>query len=425
MTLMTDGTMNSLTPDEALYAFMDGELEIPDEQRLFDALAGNPELRTEMKDILSIRSAVHRDQLFPSPSVETGILAAAGLTPAGSAVVGGAGAAAVSASAPWWEGLQSLVYTAGGLVAGALVMFSVMSTTPSDKGSDLASGGGAVPPSQQQPVITGAPSQQPTPVIARVDTVYIRRVVVPVEQPAVPLVATTTPVVETNEPSTEVTTESTLMIGSSPSVDPLSASRSIVAQDIYTESPYGSAASQGLLSSDRVSPRASTLPLTFGFRTLASGLDASEPTPESVTSTLLPNTAFSLTIPLSEQHRIGVEMGTESFVQNFTGFDGYRQAEWTQTPVLFWMGATYQFSSINFEILPGLQPFAMATVGAAFSQGPIGRGTIGLAYQPAGPVRITVGLDGSALFYTFQNSWFTSTKWGLSYGLSIDLGAWR
>lgn len=421
---MTDGTMNPLTPDEALYAFMDGELELPDEQRLFDALAGNPELRTEMKDILSIRGAVHRDQLFPSPSVETGILAAAGLTPVGAAI-GGAGAAAVSASAPWWEGLQSLVYTAGGLVAGALVMFSVMSTTPSDKGSDLASGGGAVPPSQQQPVITGAPQQQPEPVIARVDTVYIRRVIVPVEQPAAPVLATAAPDVQQDEAAQSTAADPAMMIGSSPSVDPLSASRSIVARDIYTEAPYGSAASQGLLSSDRVSPRSSTLPISFGFRTLASGLDASEPTPESVTSTLLPNTAFSLTIPLSEQHRVGVEMGTESFVQNFSGFDGYRQAEWTQTPVLFWIGATYQFSSINFEILPGLQPFAMATVGAAFSQGPIGRGTIGLAYQPAGPVRFTVGLDGSALFYTFQNSWFTSTKWGLSYGLSIDLGAWR
>ncbi len=410
---MIDGPMNPLTPDEALYAFMDGELELPDEQRLFDALAGNPELRTEMKDILSIRGAVHRDQLFPSPAVETGILAAAGLAPLASAGGIGAGAAAVAATTPWWHSLQGLFYTAGGVIAGALVMWSTMSTTPTNNGSDLASGGGTVPPSSQQPVITGAPIQQPQPVIVRVDTVYVRRIVMPVDQPAQPVLATTDQA------------ESSLMIASAPTVDPLSASRSIIAQDMYTEAPYGSAASQGLLSSDRVSPRTSTLPISFGFRTLASGLDATEPTPESVTSTLLPNTAFSLTIPLSEQHRVGVEMGTESFIQNFNGFDGYRQAEWTQTPVLFWMGATYQFSSIQFEILPGLQPFAQATVGAAFSQGPIGRGTIGLAYQPVGPVRFTVGLDGSALFYTFQNSWFTSTKWGLSYGLSIDLGAWR
>ncbi|MCX6139808.1 MAG: hypothetical protein NTX15_03100 [Candidatus Kapabacteria bacterium] len=174
-----------------------------------------------------------------------------------------------------------------------------------------------------------------------------------------------------------------------------------------------------------MSPRQSGLPISFGFRTLASGLNSSEPTPESVRSTALPNTAFSLTVPLTSMHRIGVEMGTESFKQTFTGFDGYRETQWTQTPVIFWLGATYQFAPSTFEILPGLSPFALATVGAAFSQGPVARGTVGLAYQPIGPVRFTVGLDGSALFYTFQNSWFTSTKWGLSYGLSIDLGTWK
>ena len=120
---MIDGPMNPLTPDEALYAFMDGELELPDEQRLFDALAGNPELRTEMKDILSIRGAVHRDQLFPSPAVETGILAAAGLAPLASAGGIGAGAAAVAATTPWWHSLQGLFYTAGAAIGRALVMW--------------------------------------------------------------------------------------------------------------------------------------------------------------------------------------------------------------------------------------------------------------------------------------------------------------
>jgi hypothetical protein len=189
--------------------------------------------------------------------------------------------------------------------------------------------------------------------------------------------------------------------------------------------PPTTSASQDLLQARPISPRTATNPVVLGFRTLASGLSASEPTPQDVQDAMLPNTAFSLTIPLSSFHRVGVEMGSESFTQSFTGMDGDRPAEWTQTPVLFWIGATYQFTPWDLELLPGLSPFAQATIGGAFSQGPVGRGTVGLAYQPVGPVRMTVGLDGSALFYQFQNSWFTTTKWGLSYGLSVDLGGWR
>ncbi len=421
---MIDGPMNTYTPDEALYAFMDGELEIHDEQRLFDELAANPELRTEMKDVISIRSAVHRDQLFPSSSVESGILAATGFAPLATAgAVSGAAAGAIAA-APWWEGLSSLFYTAGGIVAGALVVFASLSSPKQEETRGFASGGTIEPPTMQQQGITGAPQQQLPPVV-RVDTVYVRRGIVTLEDAPkeVPSnIVESTPIVA---PEQSPTTE-TPSITSADGIDPLSAFRSNVSTETYGEAPYGSAASQGLLAADRVSPRSNTLPAVLGFRTLASGLSASEQTPESVQSANIPpNTAISFTVPLNDDHRIGVEMGTESFRQNFSGFDGYRMAEWTQTPVLFWLGATYLFTPTQFEILPGLSPFGQVTVGGAFSQGPVARGTVGLAYQPVGPLRFTVGLDGSALFYTFQNSWNTSTKWGLSYGLSIDLGAWR
>ena len=68
-----------LTPEESLYAFIDGELDVDHEQGLFDALACDVSLRREMKDLLTIRSAVYRDVIAPPPSVESRILAGAGL----------------------------------------------------------------------------------------------------------------------------------------------------------------------------------------------------------------------------------------------------------------------------------------------------------------------------------------------------------
>lgn len=411
--------MIPITPDEALYAFMDGELDLHDEQRLFDSLAADPELRSEMKDHLSIRNAVHRDQLFPTAAVESGILVASGLAPAASA---GGIVATTGAAATWWQGLSPLLYTAGGVVAGVLVMFSTMNIQSDNKNGGLAGGTGSTQPPTQPLAIAGPAQSLPQAQAVHVDTVYVRqRIVEMADAPEVPIQPLQV-VPESVEDNATLTSIAVLPVTT---VDPLSSSRSILTSSSFSAAPYGSANSQGLMSAERMSPRQSGSPVSFGFRTLASGLSSSEPTPESVTSTVLPNTAFSLTIPLNEVHRVGVEMGTESFNQTFTGFDGYRESEWTQTPVVFWLGATYQFAPTSFEILPGLSPFAQATFGAAFSQGPVARGTVGLSYQPIGPVRFTVGLDGSALFYTFQNSWFTSTKWGLSYGLSIDLGTWQ
>ena len=117
-------------------------------------------------------------------------------------------------------------------------------------------------------------------------------------------------------------------------------------------------------------------------------------------------------------------MGTESFRQQYTGVEEGRGVTYLQTPVLYWVGGTYQYTGPEF-ILPGLAPFVDATLGFAVTQGPVGRTTAGLAYQPWGPLRFTVGLDASAMGYQHNAEWFASTKWGLSYGLSIDLGSVR
>jgi len=167
------------------------------------------------------------------------------------------------------------------------------------------------------------------------------------------------------------------------------------------------------------------LPVSLRLRSLASGIPSSETPPTDLQNALLPNAAFALTMPLGTEHRIGIEMGSESFRQNFNGMLADRPVEYYQVPVLFWMGANYQYSPTEFSILEGLRPFAEITAGMAFAQGPLARGSIGLQYQPSGPIRFSVGIDGAALMYQFQNRWFNSTKWGITYGISIDMGGFR
>lgn len=407
---MNEFPLTPMQPDEALYAFLDGELDPHHEQPLFDELAAQPQLRTEMKDLLAIRGAVHRDAVFPPPQSDF-TLPLTGIAP----TIAGAGAAASGVAAGTASGVAatsvlwpSILSATGGLVIGAAIMALMMASDPVTTEQTTSGIAGNSVPERLQPER-----------IVVVDTVVVTRRIavpaVPIEQ--VPVMATpATDQSVASQPSaaqtaSDVQPEAPLAVGS---VQPLSA--------------FAHSASPASLSTREIATIAqpqAALPVRLGFRSLASGVPSSEATPNSMQTALLPNTAFSLTIPLSADHRIGVEMGSESFRQTFSGFDGFRTAEWIQTPVLFWLGATYMFEPTALEILPGLRPFGTASVGTVFAQGPIARGTIGVAYQPAGPVRFTVGVDGAALMYSFQGAWFSSTKLGLSYGLSIDMGGWN
>ncbi len=397
---MNEFPLTPMQPDEALYAFLDGELDPHHEQPLFDELAAQPQLRTEMKDLLAIRGAVHRDVVFPPPQSNLA------LPPAGVATsaAGAASAGAAATSALW----PSILSAAGGLVVGAAIMALMMASDPVAIEQATIGIAGNTTPERLQPER-----------IVVVDTVVVtRRIAVPavrVEQ---------TPAITT--PATEQTAAT--VAADVQTADDVQADAPLAVGSVHPLSAFTRSESPALLSTREFSTIAqpqAALPVRLGFRSLASGVPSNEATPNSMQTALLPNTAFSLTIPLSADHRVGVEMGSESFRQTFSGFDGFRNAEWIQTPVLFWLGATYIFEPTALEFLPGLRPFGTASVGTVFAQGPIARGTVGLAYQPVGPVRFTVGIDGAALMYSFQGSWFSSTKLGLSYGLSIDLGGWK
>ncbi|RPI67091.1 MAG: hypothetical protein EHM43_09920 [Ignavibacteriae bacterium] len=394
--------MTPLTPDEALHAFMDGELDLTNEQSLFDELAVSPELRNEMKDALAIRDAVHQDLLAPPASAESGLLAGLGFTTGAGAGSAAAASAAASSSAGGSAWLSRTLYSVGGGVAGFLLAWMLF-TDANNEISTTNVGNMAT---------TGTVSTGPQPVDpVRVDTVY-----------AVKYVAQ-------RMTATPATTDESRIERAAAIQPPEEAppTEEAVATIVQPEAiPYRTSSYDVTMrKADLMSPGTSAAPVTFRLRTLASGLSNAETIPASVQDAILPNTAYALLMPIGNGQRIGVEMGTESWQQTFSGSEDGRPVEITQTPVLFWMGATYQIQPMEFRFLEGLSPFADATLGVAFAQGPVGRATVGLAYQPYGPIRFTVGLDGSALMYQYQNAWFTSTKWGMSYGISFDIGALR
>lgn len=120
----------SLSNEESLYLFMDGELDSAHEESLFSELAYNAELRNEMKDLLFMRNAVKRDDVAPPLFVKDRLISAVGLATATLGAGSGAGTIAVSEFAngamQWWNTLwiKIAIPVVTGLVgAGAMWVY--------------------------------------------------------------------------------------------------------------------------------------------------------------------------------------------------------------------------------------------------------------------------------------------------------------
>ena len=79
-----------------------------------------------------------------------------------------------------------------------------------------------------------------------------------------------------------------------------------------------------------------------------------------------------------------------------------------------WQSGTPQIGTSGFS------PFVQGLVGGT-EFGPLGRGSAGLLYSPAGPLSFMLGVEGAALAFNHQNRWFASTKYGFTYGVLVRL----
>jgi len=422
--------MTPLQPDEALYAFLDGELDVVDEQRLFDALASSTELRSEMKDMLAIRNAVHRDVAVPSPALEASLLSAAGLTTTSP----GATALISRVPASFWP------TAAAAMFAAVTILGSMLLVSQHTEPAIVAVAGGETVPSATVRIdtverITTPVTTRPTTddklrdQLARSERLRAELSnALSAAEATIQLLtddrqATSALISELQAENAALREENEALAGRLSALD-----RVIIptnTTDVHRSTSLGSLREATVARAEALSTAQSSLPVTLRLRSLASGLSSGQSIPSNVTDAILPNTSVAFMVPLAEGHALGLEMGSETFRQQYTGVIGNRLIEYSQTPVLFWMGATYHLSPFEIDIVDGLRPYLDLTAAYAYSQGPLGRASLGLRYQPAGPIAFNLGFDAAALGFQHQNTWFSTTKFGMTYGISIDLGSLR
>lgn len=118
---------------------------------------------------------------------------------------------------------------------------------------------------------------------------------------------------------------------------------------------------------------------------------------------------------------IGPEFGNEPFSQRFIHSENGKRYIYEQLPSVWWAGAGFMASMSNkIDGLFGAVPFGKLFLGAT-ELGPMGKLSAGLQWKSdSWGLGAFLGVEGSMMAYQNQSRWYSSEKLGITYGLTIQ-----
>jgi hypothetical protein len=129
------------------------------------------------------------------------------------------------------------------------------------------------------------------------------------------------------------------------------------------------------------------------------------------------NLGLLLMYRLSDRNAFGVEFGSEPIPQSFEGTLSSGQVIlYEQQPTTMWAAITYRHTFAPLGL--GFSPFAQVGAGGT-RYGPTGRATLGIQYEPVGPLTFIFGVEGTSMLYSNESTWYSSNKLGLTYGVAL------
>lgn len=447
-----------------LYEFVDGSIEQHNEETLFRAMSENHELRNELKELLTMKSAVQSDVKAFTPPVESTmkIFGALGYASPAASVDTSSGNSSTISSQPTTGNIftsffgKSASYIAGYLQAfiGGVVLtgisLAVLSSTDtirwsSDENNRIVSSS----VSDKRPIMKSFSVEQPgtntdnqisktnssndTTIKTKetVKYIYIRS-----KEDKADMMYNSANTITPINPSansegvdnSEITSVHTPSPFSEESSAPIVSAITEYKQKEYnnSESFFG----QSNTNKTSVPPMVhSSLPdfsenafqksddWVIEMRRLdVRPADETQFTPQSNAFSL--NAALNALYKASDDFSIGLELGYERFYQTFESVDKQnRRVQIYQQPSLLTGGLALRYSPYNFD---GLQPFIHTSVN--FSQvGMVNRGLLGVQYAAGSSISFSLGIETSLLLYTEKNVSYSTMNYGLSYGFSLNL----
>lgn len=137
-------------------------------------------------------------------------------------------------------------------------------------------------------------------------------------------------------------------------------------------------------------------------------------------SPLFTNMAAALFWTLGEEHALGIEAGQEAIPQQYSGVENNVPVRYEQNLLTPWFGAMYRYRPSWARLGSKLAPLAELHAGATREFWPEGRLSLGIGYAPLPKLSLELALEGSLVAYPFQNTWFTTSKLGVTYGLVVS-----
>ncbi len=387
---------------------LDGELDAMHESTLFGELAVNADLRSEFKQQLAIRSAVQNDRVALVPPVALTSSVISGLGFAGPLAGAAAGAVGGSLLSTWLPKVGIPLLAAA---AATGITWGIMRNDAPQQEAMQPQTHVATQAAPQQPaaptVQTGEPIIVQTPCTHEAQLAALRR-----DNAALRAELDRTPSQPAAEqPLAEQNTERTEM----PAVAMQPAQR-VTLTNAMTLSQSADQRVIQPTALQSISMRSMMFPAFIvqmrGMST-SSLVDVNAP----AQSTWYENVGLGLLYQLSDNHAVGVEMGSEVFPMSFQGTVNGQTIKYQQQPQSMWAGAAYRYTLSPLGS-SGFAPFGQILLGGT-SFGPLGRMTAGFQYSPAGPLSFMLGVEGTAMAYQFNSAWFTSSKLGLTYGVAV------
>ena len=409
-----------------IHNLLDGELSAHDEPSLFGELSVNTDLRTEFKQQLAIRSAVQHDRMALVPPAHLTNTVFSGLGFAAPMAGAAAGAAGGGFMLPWLMKLGLPILSA----AAAIGVTMAVSNAPTNQNAintnaintnaintnAISSNAGETASSVASTPASSDAEEMLTAL--RGENRRLRGALANAQsddqgnqQPPEPSPAKQSP---TPAPQVQPPTE--------PLADDYQRPASVAVSSIDLTSSMSFDNSRDLQTIEtQIMPAQMTYTPYPSPMLQARGFAASSLSDVNVPnqSVWYENFAVAFLYQVSPKHAFGVEVGSESFAQSFDGESNGQTIRYEQRPSSIWWGGLYRYTAGSIG-KTAFSPFMQAFAGGT-QYGPLGRATLGMQYSPSGPLSFIVGIEGTLLGYKFQDSWFTSSKVGLTYGMAVRL----
>ena len=392
--------------EQLLISFLDGELSLEKEQELFSQLAiNNNDIRSSMRELLAIRSAVQNDiEAFTPPTESKDII----FSSIGLSLPKVAELPVHTHSNMWKKYIIPLALLTIGIGSGIAFTFDKYAKDRNELLSLMNSAKNYVSPSQA--VISSGENAQVPDIILQQPTkiVYRDRIIQPepIEKKKDMASVLSTP----NEIATHV---------SITEIPQTILDKDITILPLTNESKMIEEVAKTVAPSQITNQTIIEYPLFWTQIRGLSTVSGNEFSGIQPTASITDNVKLAFAYSLSDNFAVGFETGRELYALQYQGIKDNRSVDFNQVSPMLSGGLFIQARTNPQEIVAKGSQLYLSGFAGGTEVGLLGRIGTGILYPLTPKFAINIGCEQSWMNYQYQGNWFQTQKLDILYGITI------